>query len=552
MCVVRRVAILFALIASPALGAEPAWRALLPEGWLGVVAIADPEATDAKIGRLLGDLSFDYAGGLAAFKAAVGDPTLQLNGRELVVGCAMRDGDAAAPYWFALAPLDDFDAWLNAAGGETIGEVGVVSLGGIEVCLAPCGEWVFVTSLNRIDTARVASKQAIARVPRAAPGAPTDEVVLEVSPTGIDYLAERAAQVDGRARRRVLHAGLTWPPTRRQLEAAVLQNAPLLEQWRQSLTGLRLGAELPEAGGVTLRLSSAAREPIDPQPAPASVPMLAAANTAVLVADAPSGGPLTDRLVGLYTAYDQGRPDQVDAAAFPDGLYDPFSEARRRACRGVAAWRMVFLDRSAGDRPLAACQASVMTTPDPQRTRDDIRQIISRWNDLVAGAGAKMPLVFAAETVTRGGREIDEYRVDMVTAVGVPDSVEIRAMMVRLYGEAGEYVRRVIPVGDDLLLETDAPLDEALAMAEQIERAERQPVTNAWRASIRVDRFLAWQAALRDVARGEVWGEKPERPMNDAATLNLTAAAEPDRLQLEAHADRDAVRAIGRYLRANR
>lgn len=556
MRAVRRVLFLLVITTPAASAAEPAWRALLPEGWLGVVAVANPEATDAKIGRLLGDLSFEYAGGIAALKAAVGGPRLRLGGQTLVVGAAASVGGGDSPYWFALAPLADFDAWVAAVSGERLGEIGVASVAGVDVALAPCGEWAFITPLDQIEVAKRAMRRSRGATPaNRKAGLVAADIIVEVSAAGVDYLANRAASADEHSRGRTLQAGLSWPPTRRQLDAALLQNAPLLEHWRKELRGLRLDADLPgDGGGITLRVASELKTPPAPSPAAAAaqLPPFTPENPAMLVAEGVLTGPLTFQVLDLTAAYSRGRPDQVGAAAYPEALFQRVTEAQREAARGVTGFRIAWLDRSATEGPIAACEASLMATADQQKTRADLRRVFDRSNELIEAMGAPMPVVFTAETVTRAGREMDEYRVDMVKAVGVPDSVEVRALMERLYGEGGEYVRRIIPIGDRVLLETDTPLDEALTLAEQVERAEPAAVARQWRATARIDRFLAWQAAMRRASGGKVWGGQAERPMNDAATVTLVVGAESGSLRAEANADRSAVRAIGQYLQANR
>lgn len=552
------------VIASACLASEPAaqgWRARLPDGWLAIAAARDAAKTEQAIVGLLDDLAFDYAGIVDQLRLAAGLGDVVLASREVVVGWAVDpssgDHGNTAPYAFALAPTDDFAGFVRSCRGEMAGAVGVTTLVGVDLCLVPCRGWAFVAEVERLEAARGVMR----RVAELPPGRPTlssadaagPDLMLQLSPAGLDHAWRRAAATDPKARRRALAEGVPWPPTLAAFDAAFGQNAPLLDAWRGRLRGAQLTARV-ENQQVRFRLTAPLVDP--PPPGGAALPALATAmNPSRVVAELRgTAGPLSKLVGPLYLAYAKGRPDEIDARAYEEANYRDFADAAARALSHVEAFHAVALPRGEGE-PVLAGQAVLVRVDDRDAFLAATSRVASRWNTLVSASRARMPLLFEADPAPEVGGLA--FSVDMVKAFGVRRSREIDQLLQGLFGPDGRWHRLLLPVRQDLVLLADLPTAEAVAIAKRL--ADANPAAGpsppvdppAWRGTLEVDLAAAllqtWRKANRPGGR-----VREAAPIRRSPPLRARAELVQAEFRCEAVISRDTLRAIGGSLQASR
>ncbi|MEM6799317.1 MAG: hypothetical protein AAF589_07360, partial [Planctomycetota bacterium] len=155
-----------------------------------------------------------------------------------------------------------------------------------------------------------------------------------------------------------------------------------------------------------------------------------------------------------------------------------------------------------------------------------------------------------------------EFHVDMVDAVDVGVSPEVRRLMDQFFGDGGRYTWRLIQVSDRLALLTDLPWAEARALAEQVEaspQASGGPKANgdeaaagAWKLSVDPVRYLAWQRRVTQLMQGRPLVRYPLADAAPEARIESVVRIDDGVLTATTKAPRQSLRAIGDSLRRER
>ena len=540
--------LLIALFVGPTRAAEEPWRPLLPNGWLAVAVTHDVEATEKKFASLLDDVGLQYNSVFASLKQAAGVGGFEFEAGELVLGLAKPGPDAPA-YWFALVPAREFATFVQAVGGEMTGDLGVVTLLGVDLCLAPCGDWAIVTSLDQLAVAEKAmqkSAQATAQATKAS------DLAIELSAAGIELLITRADEQDDALRNRSLRGALVWPPKLEAVDAALAQNLPLLRRWSTLLDGLRAEATLDDAGELRVVLSAPLREP----PTGAAKPAAAAlaqppAGPGIIELTGSGASPFAKPLLELYLAYLNGRPDVVDAKRFPAQSYTEFSQAVAAVFGQVEGFSSRLVEHVGADAPLYSNQAAVVSVADGDAFLDATRNVVSKWNALVAEAEPEVDLQFETKPIKLADCDGLLLDVDMVEAMKLGVSAEMRQIMHQFFGGQGRYAWRALKLSDSRVLLMDLPKQQAEAVARQLAKqpalggnASPPKADSSWQANVRMDRYLTWQRRVQRVMRG-VEGDAVQPTQPRPATLDMQLTTRGGKLELRACTSRKSLRTLG-------
>ncbi|MEM8864893.1 MAG: hypothetical protein AAGF31_05035 [Planctomycetota bacterium] len=539
-------------IGSASLAAE-AWRPLVPEDWLAVAATPDWQATEAKLTKLLAKFSYNYAGASAALLQLAGVDQLGVADGEVVVGVAgSPNGQAAGLVPFALLPVDDFTTLVESLGGEVTGDVGVATLLGFDVCLAPGGGWALAMPLEQLELAQTIVERS--RHPPRDADIPAADLTVELSPAGLDFAIARADAVDWRSRKRILNRGLNWPPSLTLIDAAIAQNGPLLARWRERFDGLKVGFTIGDEDRLVAEVVGPLREPIASLPTGAAKGVDLPAPSPMARLTGRGDGPTSDLLVDLYLAYARGRPDEVDSPGYPLEPYQHFVAATRAAMQHVKHFSLIARTQPTDQSPLLANQAILLKLDDRSAFEAAAAEAILRWNAVVAGADAQMQIAFDTKRYEHRGRPLLEFSVDMIDAINVGVSPEIRTLMQRLFGEDSRYAWRLLPIGESHALFADLPLEDAIELCDQLEGVdaavaeEQAPTIDRWQAEVYLDRFLAWQSQVLEVTQGRVLGGRRSRTMASSPPLQIDATADASQLKVQATLQPQTLQAMAGYL----
>lgn len=539
--------------------AEPAWRPLLPEGWLAVVSTGDLNAAEDQFASVLDDLSFDYSSVLTKLKMAVGAEDLAFAPGDVVLGaCETADEQL---YLFALLPTDDFEQLVASLNGELAGDVGLVTVFGYDLCLTSCGKWAMVAPLANLDVAQAAKQRPVVEVgkPQAA------DIALELSAEGIGFLTRRAQNTNARDRRQAVRSMIRWPPKVSALDAAFLQNAPLLTELADQFASLRLSLVVSDDGlecQVAGAFSQTPRKPTK-QREQTVARLLSVPDDARVASLTGSGDTVTSELLTrLYLAYAQGRPDEVDAPRYHPDLQAPYAEAVLDAMQHVLHFESVNRVPSKPNAPALANHAILLELDDREAFQQATIESFEHWNELVIASQAKMKVVFEPQQVQVDNRKLLTFRVDMAKAVGMESAPEIERLFERLFGPDGDYVWRLIPIGDTCFLCSDLPQADALNLARHTEAqleqaidadAQSSPVlSDAWTYKLHAHRLIDWHEKVYQITMGKVIGRPTPKQMPAAPPVVLEARTTDRQTTVLAKIPNSTVQAFGSYLKANR
>jgi len=543
---------------SAAFAIEP-WRPLLPDGWLAVASTPDVETAEKKFAALLDDVGLQYNSVFAALKAAAGIDQLRLGRGDVVLGLAQSESNSPA-YWFALAPTRDFADLLDSLGGEMTGDVGVATLLGVDLCVAPCGDWAIVTSLDQRQIARQAMQRGVKAPDRHAG---EYDLALELSTAGIELLAVRAKQGDEQHRERTLRGALVWPPRLEVLDAALARNQPLLACWSKLFDGLRAEATVRDTGQLKLQLSA----PLRQQPtvgksgdghsgdgqAVVELPVLAPNTPTIATAHGSGRAAIAEPLLQLNLAYAEGRADELGARRYSA---QPFAEFRTSAAvalgqiKGFTAGIVSHQDKQA---PLYSNQLAIVAVEDADAFLSTSRDLIDKWNSLIKESQPEVALLFRTHDLTLAGLEGVLFDVDMVEAMKLGTAPEVREIMDQFFGGKGRYGWRVLKLNDSRVLIMDLPTSEAERMAQLMLAAQAQSSISPaepWQVEVRLDRYLHWQQSIQRVMQATP--AKPNPPATSGSpTLEIQLSTKEGKLQVTAHTTRDSIKALGDLVQAN-
>ncbi|MEM6330769.1 MAG: hypothetical protein AAF790_11015 [Planctomycetota bacterium] len=557
--------------------AAEAWRAYLPAGWLAIcTAPGDLDSLEVRVEQVLLDLAFDYTPVLDSIRTAAGLSELSLTSDRLVVGLAKPGAQAkpdadGEPVVFAMLPLADFAGAVERVGGEITGEVGVATLLGVDLCLAPCDRWVLVGSLDNVELLRAAAKQERGATPNPAagvipPGPAThtpDDVAVEFSASGLAWLQERAERAPGGNRRRwALRGLLRWPPTVAALDAAVATNPPLVGFAQRRLAGVHTGVAATPSGGLRWRTTATLLQRPASQAGSVGRSLPAGVAASAIGSLRGSGrGPAADTLSRLLLAYTQGRSDEIGADRFPADAYARFADAAAAALRQVQWFDAAIVHRDTG-LPLYSNQAALLTVDDADQLAASLRVLAARWNEVVEASEAETALRFDATDFNRDGLRGVEFSVDMLEALDVGVSEEIKLLLERFYGSGGVYSWRLVAIPGRVdgqsraALLTDFPWPQAATLAKQIQaspKAANASASNAtprdaWSGTLCPTGYLEWQQRVTNALRGRPIPKPTERPEGGRPRLSFQASVDGLRLNFEAMVNRDGLRAAGASL----
>ncbi|MEM6799108.1 MAG: hypothetical protein AAF589_06310, partial [Planctomycetota bacterium] len=382
----------------PAAPTEEAWRALLPDGWLAIASLRpDLDSVDAEVATLLDDLSFNYESALATAREVLELANLELGAGRLVIGVAETPANEASGserFEFFLLPIRSFEEAISALGGEVVGDVGIATLLGKELCLAPCGDWLFIVDLEHLDIAQARMASA---VDQPATAGPTHDFTAELSADGMAWVAKLSTRAGNEAtRRRVLRGLLRWPPNFDALKAATAENAPLVEGFRELFTTLQTSVDLGVDHGVSWRLAGCLSKPA-PQASAETGAALPDSVTASSIASVQGSGrgPVSHTLLRLLLAYYEGRPDEIEARAYPNEAFAEFADRVFASAQRVDWFDAAIVTHADGDLPLYSNQAALLTVDRFDTFASALEDVFASWNRLVAKSGAATELVFA-------------------------------------------------------------------------------------------------------------------------------------------------------------
>lgn len=553
-------------------GAEPpakqeAWRAYVPGRSVALLTgPGDLQSVQQKFAGAMRDLRLELAGDFDAYQSFFSLSGIELSDRRLVVGLAAPEGAAGSePFFFALVPTKSFEKIVASLGGEITGDVGVATLANfnVDLCLAPCGEWVLVTEIAHLDAVQgVLAKNRGARGPTEAS---KSHLALELSSMGLAYLADRADAVPPTVRRRALHNGIIWPPTLASLDAALLQNEHLIARWRTLFDDLELRAAIAEEGRLHTRLSGTLQGGSLPNEAPApsgetSVPSRAAlfppaaTEKAIWRMQGAGDVPIAELLRRLLHGYQQGRSDEMEVDIYPAAEFAEFESATPPLLAEIA-WLDAFATQHTGDEPLYSNQAVLLSLHDVEAFSTALQTVIGRWNALMKASPTKTAVIFTEQPLDREGYTGLEFGVDMVEVVGGERTKEMEQLMARFFGPKGQYAIRLIPLGADSqgaarALLTDMPWDAAKELAAQVRDApqvQTQPVdASAWTATLCPTRYLAWQNRVRRVMQDRT-GDVPEET-SPPEWISVKLAIDDGVFEINATAPRATLQAVGESL----
>lgn len=506
--------------AAPA-GADPpqaAWREALPAGWLVAVEVADL----ARVERAVARLSEPWGVKPPALAARVAElaPEVPLRG---AWGFALATDAAGSVAPVLYVPADDFDGLCRALDAERAGEVAVATLSGFEVALVERGAWVEAALLEGRPVSTGKRSE-----PR--PWRLEGDLRIVASPAGL----ARAAETLAHRRRGQIEVGAgrvlpwRWPEALAGYADRLALYHPLARELAAWGAPLEAAFSLPDDALV-------ARIALDLGPDPTVIANAARplAERGDQIGAASLAGPLPERLVNLGLAYLACRPDEIDAAAYPQPQWDDYADACRRLLARQTGAECV-LTLPAEDAPLATNHAVAFRWDGPDAELGDaLRLVTLRWNQLVDASPAASPLrvTMAPLDDGRGWR----LASDLFEGFALERSPEVEAVFERYYG-SDVYAVEVRREANGRWLAThagsDAPAPEPRRDADATEAAA-PPEGRLAVGAFRVDRWIAWQRRIEDFDMADAIGHRPRPPMADAPAATLSIARD-DVLRVEA------------------
>ncbi len=540
---------------SPQPGAEvQPWRAYVPAGTLALGSCrSDLESLEADFVAAMDDLTYEYVGSLTSVRHFSELLNFEPGAGRVVLGAAetqQADSHGGDPCFFALIPVASYEEAVRDLGAEQVGDIAVLGFLGLEFCLAPCGEWIFVTSLEHQDVARQASLGNGQLRPRET----LSDVHLEMDNRGLELLTEWSAEVSDSARRRHgLRELLRWPPSLEAVQAAISQNGPLMAACKELFAGADLGLSFDKTSGMTWQM----RGDLSNQSDSTAVAIghefpEAIVGNALATFSGPGQGPLSDTLESLCLAYTKGRPDEVEAKQYDEEAFAAFQESFGKTRSHVRWCHAALLPHAEGPLPLYSNQAVLLTVDDFEGFAGNLRASFMAWNELVRTSNAQLAVLFAHQPFQEGVLRSDSFSVDMVEALFDDAAPEVRKIFEQFYGKGGRYVWRSFRLDDNRVLLTDLPREEAESLARQVAaEGDTQPAEElgTWRAKLKPAALMRWQARVQQVMAGRPVDRRMGKPEAAPPRVDLRADVVDGQIVLSAQVTRQALRSIGGELR---
>ncbi|MEM9186577.1 MAG: hypothetical protein AAGB00_08795 [Planctomycetota bacterium] len=550
----------------------------LPAGRLGVVVATDFARAESLIARTAADLGLAYRSPVETLGLPRDTANTIFGSGEVAVGAAVSDATGAV-YPFASLAVDPtaddpLATFLAAVGGEPAGDVGLLTVSGVELCVAITRGRLLVVPVEQLDEIQQPNEaRGVADLANPATQPPATELratgsqpllAFEVERRGLTMLAERAGRIEPHVRKAALGRALVWPPTVAALKAQFVQNRPLLEEL--ALAYQRIRFELHgDDGGIAARFvasqpTSAKRQPprADAEarrvpPAPFAWPRPAAS------ASGTSDGGAVKALLRLNLAYLHGRPDAIDADAYDERAMVRFRAAALAALGHVESFDASIAAHLQADEPLYANRAAVLQVRDADAFGAAVIAFFDRWNTLVAETMAGANLTFATRPLERDGLQGVEFDVDILAAMNLGAAPEVRDVIERFFGPGARYTWRLVTLPDGRVLLSDYRWPEVKGLAKRLadaktnpyepragkpEGAASLPSAPGVHATVAPLRYLGWQQRITRTIRGQAERHPAEAAQTPPVRLSATVSA--GQLRVEAFTPRPTLRAIGR------